>query len=118
MGLNVARANEQCACLLAERRGIAGNYSPVWTFAPAAVVTPVSVRHYDGGSHGYGLNPKRNFACPGLFEAASGATFFLDEVDALPLALQGELLKAIEEKRVPRVGALADKPVDIYRCSG
>jgi Sigma-54 interaction domain len=50
---------------------------------------------------------------PGLFEAASGGTLFLDEVDALPLALQGKLLKAIEEKRVRRVGALADKPVDI-----
>ena len=50
---------------------------------------------------------------PGLFEAASGGTLFLDEIDALPLALQGKMLKAIEEKRVRRVGALADKPVDI-----
>jgi transcriptional regulator with PAS, ATPase and Fis domain len=38
---------------------------------------------------------------------------FLDEVDALPLALQGKLLKAIEEKRVRRIGALADKPIAI-----
>jgi transcriptional regulator with PAS, ATPase and Fis domain len=50
---------------------------------------------------------------PGLFEAASGGTLFLDEIDALPLALQGKMLKAIEEKRVRRVGAIADKPVDI-----
>jgi two-component system, NtrC family, response regulator AtoC len=50
---------------------------------------------------------------PGLFEAASGGTLFLDEIDALPLALQGKMLKAIEEKRVRRVGAVADKPVDI-----
>jgi DNA-binding NtrC family response regulator/predicted ATPase/class 3 adenylate cyclase len=50
---------------------------------------------------------------PGLFEAASGGTLFLDEIDALPLTLQGKMLKAIEEKRVRRVGAVADKPVDI-----
>jgi DNA-binding NtrC family response regulator/predicted ATPase len=50
---------------------------------------------------------------PGLFEAASGGTLFLDEIDALPLALQGKMLKAIEEKRVRRVGAVTDKPVDI-----
>jgi transcriptional regulator with PAS, ATPase and Fis domain len=50
---------------------------------------------------------------PGLFEAASGGTLFLDEIDALPLALQGKMLKAIEEKRVRRVGAVVDKPVDI-----
>jgi two-component system, NtrC family, response regulator AtoC len=50
---------------------------------------------------------------PGLFEAASGGTLFLDEIDALPLGLQGKMLKAIEEKRVRRVGAVADKPVDI-----
>ncbi|MGH8067399.1 MAG: sigma 54-interacting transcriptional regulator [Candidatus Entotheonellia bacterium] len=50
---------------------------------------------------------------PGLFEAASGGTLFLDEIDALPVALQGKMLKAIEEKRVRRVGAVADKPVDI-----
>jgi hypothetical protein len=50
---------------------------------------------------------------PGLFEAASGGTLFLDEIDTLPLALQGKMLKAIEEKRVRRVGAVADKPVDI-----
>jgi DNA-binding NtrC family response regulator/predicted ATPase len=50
---------------------------------------------------------------PGLFEAASGGTLFLDEIDALPLTLQGKMLKAIEEKRVRRVGAIADKPVDI-----
>ena len=50
---------------------------------------------------------------PGLFEAASGGTFFLDEVDALPMRLQGKFLKVIEEKRVRRLGAVADRPVDV-----
>jgi DNA-binding NtrC family response regulator/predicted ATPase/class 3 adenylate cyclase len=49
----------------------------------------------------------------GLFEAASGGTLFLDEIDALPLPLQGKFLKAIEEKRLRRLGAVVDHPVDV-----
>jgi len=52
-------------------------------------------------------------AKPGLFEAASGGTLFLDEIDALPLALQGKLLTAIESKRVRRLGAVVERPVDV-----
>ena len=44
---------------------------------------------------------------PGLFEAASGGTLFLDEVDRSGRPLQSKLLKAIEEKRVRRLGAVA-----------
>ena len=50
---------------------------------------------------------------PGLFEAASGGTLFLDEIDALPLALQGKCLTAIETKRVRRLGAVVEQPVDV-----
>jgi DNA-binding NtrC family response regulator/tetratricopeptide (TPR) repeat protein len=49
----------------------------------------------------------------GLFEAASGGTLFLDEIDALPLALQGKVLTVLEEKRVRRLGAVAERPVDV-----
>jgi DNA-binding NtrC family response regulator/tetratricopeptide (TPR) repeat protein len=52
-------------------------------------------------------------AKPGLFEAASGGTLFLDEIDALPLPLQGKCLTAIEAKRVRRVGAVVEHPIDI-----
>ena len=52
-------------------------------------------------------------AKPGLFEAASGGTLFLDEIDSLSLALQGKVLKAIEEKRVRRLGAVALRDVDL-----
>ena len=52
-------------------------------------------------------------AKPGLFEAASGGTLFLDEIDALPLALQGKCLTAIEAKRVRRVGAVVEHPLDV-----
>jgi two-component system, NtrC family, response regulator AtoC len=50
---------------------------------------------------------------PGLFEVASGGTLFLDESDALMLSLQSKLLTAIEAKRVRRVGAVTEHPVDV-----
>jgi DNA-binding NtrC family response regulator len=49
----------------------------------------------------------------GLFEAASGGTLLLDEIDALPLSLQGKLLTVIEEKRVRRLGAVGERSVDV-----
>jgi DNA-binding NtrC family response regulator/tetratricopeptide (TPR) repeat protein len=49
----------------------------------------------------------------GLFEAASGGTLFLDEIDALPLTLQGKLLTVIEAKRVRRLGAVVEHPIDV-----
>ncbi|MET3575051.1 sigma-54 interaction domain-containing protein [Bhargavaea ullalensis] len=49
---------------------------------------------------------------PGLFEQAQGGTLFLDEVNALASELQPRLLKAIEEKRVRRIGGQADIPLD------
>jgi len=49
----------------------------------------------------------------GLFEAAAGGTLFLDEIDALPLPLQSKFLKAVEEKRIRRLGAVTDQAVDV-----
>jgi len=49
----------------------------------------------------------------GFFQAANGGTLFLDEVGDLPLPMQVKLLRAIQEKRVRRVGDTAEQPVDL-----
>jgi two-component system response regulator PilR (NtrC family) len=49
----------------------------------------------------------------GFFQAANGGTLFLDEVADLPLAMQVKLLRAIQEKRVRKVGATNEEPLDV-----
>jgi two-component system response regulator PilR (NtrC family) len=49
----------------------------------------------------------------GFFQAASGGTLFLDEVADLPLAMQVKLLRAIQEKKVRKVGSTQEEPVDV-----
>ena len=53
----------------------------------------------------------------GFFHAADGGTLFLDEVAELPLAMQVKLLRAIQEKRVRRVGATQEEAVDVRLIS-
>jgi two-component system response regulator PilR (NtrC family) len=48
----------------------------------------------------------------GFFQAANTGTLFLDEVADLPLAMQVKLLRAIQEKKVRKVGSTTEEPVD------
>jgi arginine utilization regulatory protein len=48
----------------------------------------------------------------GLFEQASGGTLLLDEISAMPYALQGKLLRVLQEDYIRRVGGTRDIPID------
>lgn len=49
----------------------------------------------------------------GLLEAAAGGTLFLDEIGELPVSIQTKLLRAVEDRKVMRVGARAERDVDV-----
>lgn len=53
----------------------------------------------------------------GFFQAANGGTLMLDEVADLPLLMQVKLLRAIQERRVRKLGATAEELVDVRLIS-
>lgn len=49
----------------------------------------------------------------GYFERADGGTLFLDEITEMPLELQVQLLRVLENKTITRLGGLSEIPVDV-----
>ncbi|MBK6591214.1 MAG: sigma 54-interacting transcriptional regulator [Acidobacteria bacterium] len=49
----------------------------------------------------------------GLFETASGGLFFSTRSASCPLSLQAKFLKAVEERRIRRVGGTRDREIDV-----
>jgi len=64
---------------------------------------------YVGGAF-TGANQKGK---PGLFEIAHGGTLFLDEIAEMEYATQGKLLRALQEKKVMRLGSDRVTPVNV-----
>jgi len=54
---------------------------------------------------------------PGLLERADGGTVLLDDVESVSPALQGKLLRAVQERTIQRVGDRHDIPVDFRLVS-
>ena len=49
----------------------------------------------------------------GKFELADKGTLFLDEIAEIPLGMQAKLLRAIEERKIERVGGRKPFPIDV-----
>lgn len=49
----------------------------------------------------------------GKIEHASGGTLFLDEIESMPMAAQVRLLRALQERRIERLGSNKEIAVDI-----
>lgn len=49
----------------------------------------------------------------GYFERANGGTLFLDEIASLTYAAQGKVLRAIQERKIERVGGTKTVPIDV-----
>ena len=60
------------------------------------------------GSFTGAINDKK-----GLFEEADGGTLFLDEIGDMDFELQAKILRAIQEKRIKRVGGSQEKEFDV-----
>ena len=50
---------------------------------------------------------------PGKLELAHGGTLFLDDIEELPMAVQGQLLRALRERQVTRLGDTRSRPLDV-----
>ena len=63
---------------------------------------------HEKGSFTGAMNRKK-----GKFELAHLGTIVLDEISEMPLAIQAKLLRAIQERRIDRVGGSSPIPVDV-----
>lgn len=63
---------------------------------------------YEGGA----FTGARSGGKPGVFELAAGGTLVLDEICEMPVNLQAKLLRVVQERKVRRVGGVAERPVD------
>ncbi|RKY88382.1 sigma-54-dependent Fis family transcriptional regulator [candidate division KSB1 bacterium] len=63
--------------------------------------------------HAKGAFTGASRAKEGLFEAADGGTFFLDEISGIGAAMQVRLLRVVQEQEVQRIGETKTRKVDV-----
>lgn len=49
----------------------------------------------------------------GIFELADGGTIYLDELNSMPMELQGKLLRVLQERKLRRVGGIKEINIDV-----
>lgn len=75
---------------------------------PSGLIQSVLFGYVEGAFTG-----ARRGGSPGKFEQANGGTLFLDEIAEMPLDLQVNLLRVLEEGQVTRVGGTRPAAVDV-----
>ena len=99
---------EVAARLIHERSGRDGPFVPINVGAVPETLLESELFGHEKGSF-TGAETRKL----GLFEAAQGGTLFLDEIGDLPIHLQVKVLRAIQERKIQRLGATRTLPVDI-----
>ncbi len=85
-----------------------GPFLPVNCAAlPESLIESELFGHVRGAFTGASVNKE------GLFEAAKGGTLFLDEINSIPHSLQSKLLRAIQNKKIRKVGGTEEFDVDV-----
>ena len=64
---------------------------------------------YEGGSFTGAIKEGKK----GKFEQANTGTFFIDEINQMPMSLQPKLLRVLQEKEINRIGGSDCIPVDV-----
>jgi two-component system response regulator AtoC len=78
-----------------------------------AALGPESLVDAELFGHDKGAFTGASAAKAGLFENAAGGTVFLDEIGELPLAIQAKLLRALEVKKITRLGEARERAIDV-----
>ena len=84
-----------------------GNYVAINCAAVPETMAESEFFGHDAGAFTGALKTR-----PGRIEHASGGTLFLDEIDSMPLAMQGKLLRVLQERQIERLGSNHSIAVD------
>ena len=88
-------------------------------FVPVSCAAiPPSLLEIELFGHEKGAFPHAITERRGRFELAHGGTLFLDDIGAMPLAIQCKLVRALEEKKFERVGGAVSIESDVRVLAG